>query len=162
MPAKLRGYHQKIIKLMLQNAWFSYGLNYFLAEARRAFVILAIASIGLVGVRSWLLPWWLQWACEWFDWHPWFSLSPWYLRLGWLCSVDWVALNYNVSSVVEFLRWWVLKCKIFAQESTSSKDFFLKQSCNEIWFVKKCQNCTFKVNFLCQKWTEFFQKKRFI
>ena len=24
----------------------------------------------------------------------------------------------NVSSVVEFERWWVLKCKIFAQEST--------------------------------------------
>jgi hypothetical protein len=27
---------------------------------------------------------------------------------------------------------------------------------------KKCWNCTFKVNFLCQKSTEFFQKKSFI
>ena len=35
-----------------------------------------------------------------------------------------------VSSVVEFYRWWVLKCKILAQESTCSKDFFLKQSYN--------------------------------
>ena len=41
----------------------------------------------------------------------------------------------NVSSVVEFQRWWVLKGKI---------------------------NCTFKVNFRCQKSTDFFQKKNFI
>ena len=58
---------------------------------------------------------------------------------------------------MEFLRWWVLKCKIFAQESTCSKK--LKQSYDELRFVKKCQNHTFKVNFLCQKSTEFFQKK---
>ena len=31
----------------------------------------------------------------------------------------------SVSSIVEFYRWWVLKSKIFAQESTYSKDFFL-------------------------------------
>ena len=30
----------------------------------------------------------------------------------------------NISSVVEFQRWWVLKSKIFGQESTYSKDFF--------------------------------------
>ena len=34
-----------------------------------------------------------------------------------------------------------------------------KKSIDELGFVKKCQNCTFKVNFLCQKSTEFFQKK---
>ena len=44
----------------------------------------------------------------------------------------------NVSSVVQFERWWVLKNKIFGQEST--------------------QNCTFKVNFWSQKSTDFFQK----
>ena len=38
------------------------------------------------------------------------------------------------------------KSNNFAQESTCSKDFFFKQSCDELWFVKKCQNCTFKVN----------------
>ena len=42
----------------------------------------------------------------------------------------------------------VLKCKIFAQEYTCWKEIVLKQSCNELWFVKKCRNCTFKVNFL--------------
>jgi hypothetical protein len=65
----------------------------------------------------------------------------------------------QVSSVVEFWRWWVLKCKIFAQESIHSKEIFSKQFCNELWFVKKCRNCTFKVNFLLTFSTEFFQKK---
>ena len=46
----------------------------------------------------------------------------------------------------------------FGQESTYSKDFFFKSN-DELWFIKKCQNCTFKVNFRCQKSTEFFQKK---
>ena len=36
---------------------------------------------------------------------------------------------------------------------------FLKQSCDELWFVKKCQNRSFKVNLLGQKLTDFFQKK---
>ena len=42
----------------------------------------------------------------------------------------------------------VLKCK--------------KQSWDELWFVKKCLNCTFKVNFLSQKSTEFFLKKNYL
>jgi hypothetical protein len=46
------------------------------------------------------------------------------------------------------------KMQVFAQESTCSKEIFLKQSCDELWFVKKCRNRTFKVNFLCQKSTE--------
>ena len=53
----------------------------------------------------------------------------------------------SVSSVVEFQRWWLLESKVFGQESTSSKEIFLKQPHNELWFVKKCQNHTFKVNF---------------
>ena len=48
--------------------------------------------------------------------------------------------------------------KIFGQESTYSKDFFFKSG-DELWFIKKCQNCTFKVNFQCQKSTEFSHKK---
>ena len=50
-----------------------------------------------------------------------------------------------------------LKCKIFAQESTCSKEFFSKQSYDELSFVKKSRNCTFKVNFLGQK-SEFKKK----
>ena len=33
-------------------------------------------------------------------------------------------MYFSISSVVEFQRWWVLKSKIFFQESTYSKDFF--------------------------------------
>ena len=60
------------------------------------------------------------------------------------------------------VRLW--KSKIFGQESTYSKDFFFK-SVDELRFVKKCQNRIFKVNFQCQKSTEFnqiFSKKDFI
>ena len=65
----------------------------------------------------------------------------------------------NISSLVKFKRWWVLKSKLFGQESASSKEFFFFKSFDGLRFVKKCQNRTFKVNFLCQKSTEFFQKK---
>ena len=33
-------------------------------------------------------------------------------------------MYFSISSVVEFQRWWVLKSKIFVQESTYSKDSF--------------------------------------
>ena len=52
----------------------------------------------------------------------------------------------------------VLKCKIFVKESTCSKEIVLKQSCHELWFIKKSGNRTFKVNFLSQKLTNKFQK----
>ena len=52
------------------------------------------------------------------------------------------------------------KMQDFAQESTCSKEIILKQSYNDLWFFKKCQNCTFKVYFPSQKSTGFFQKKK--
>ena len=36
----------------------------------------------------------------------------------------------NISSVVDFQRWWVLKSKIVGQESIYSKGFFLNLSMN--------------------------------
>ena len=36
----------------------------------------------------------------------------------------------NISSVVEFQRWWVLKSKLFAQESICSKEIFIQTSSN--------------------------------
>ena len=50
----------------------------------------------------------------------------------------------------------------FCPRINMHKGIFFKQSYNELWFVKKCQNCTFKVNFPCQKLTEFFQKKNYL
>ena len=40
------------------------------------------------------------------------------------------------------------------------KGYFFKKSVDELQFVKKCQNRTFKVNFQCQKSTDIFQKKK--
>ena len=38
-----------------------------------------------------------------------------------------LAKHYNISSVVEFHRWWVLKSKIFGQESTHLKEKKIKR-----------------------------------
>ena len=40
----------------------------------------------------------------------------------------------NIGSVVEFQRWWVLKSKLFAQESTCSKEILISTSLNHLWF----------------------------
>ena len=71
-------------------------------------------------------------------------------------------IHTNVSSVVEFQVWWVLRSNFFGQESTYSKEFSLKKSVDELLFIKKCQNCTFKVNFWYQKSTKVFQKEKII
>ena len=49
--------------------------------------------------------------------------------------------------------------QVFCPKSTCSKEIVLFWDYGEHEFVKKCRNRTFKVNFLCQKSTEFFQKK---
>ena len=63
--------------------------------------------------------------------------------------------QFDISSVVEFERWWVLKSKV---QINILKGFF-KKSFDELWFVKKCQNRTFKVNFWCQNQPNFFKTK---
>ena len=45
-------------------------------------------------------------------------------------------LNSNISSVVEFLRWWVLKSKIFGQKSIYSKEIIVFWEYGERQFVK--------------------------
>ena len=35
---------------------------------------------------------------------------------------------------MEFQRWWVLKSKLFAQESTCSKEILISTSLNHLWF----------------------------
>ena len=65
----------------------------------------------------------------------------------------------NVSSVVWILKMVGPKMQDFCPKINMLKGFFLKQSYYELLFVKKSWNCTFKVNFLCQKSTESFQKR---
>ena len=53
----------------------------------------------------------------------------------------------NVSSVVEFQRWWVLK--LFAQESTCSKEILISTSLNHLWFLV---DGVIKVDYLYFPW----------
>jgi hypothetical protein len=46
----------------------------------------------------------------------------------------WWIIYTNVSSVVAFQRWWVLNSKLFAQESTCSKEILISTSLNHLWF----------------------------
>ena len=41
-------------------------------------------------------------------------------------------INTNISSVVKFQRWWVLKSKLFAQESTCSKEILIPTTLNHL------------------------------
>ena len=79
-------------------------------------------------------------------------------RISWMIGFEQLFMNIlvNISSVVEFQRWWVLKSKLFVQESTCSKEIVVFCEYEEHQIVKKCRNRTFKINFLCQKSMEFF------
>ena len=58
-------------------------------------------------------------------------------------------LSTNISSVVEFQRWCVLKSKVFGQESTYSKEIVVFYEYNELRSVKKCQNHILKISNIC-------------
>ena len=49
----------------------------------------------------------------------------------------------NISSVMEFQRWWVLKSKIFAQESTRSKEILIPSTLNYLWSSVVSKNQSF-------------------
>ena len=55
----------------------------------------------------------------------------------------------NVSWVVEFQRWWVLKSKLFAQESTCSKEILISTGLNHLWFLV---NGVIKAGYLDFSW----------
>ena len=68
-----------------------------------------------------------------------------------------VEMGTNVSSVVAFQGWWVLKSKLFAQESTCSKEILISTSLNHLWFsvdgVIKVDYLDFpckKIEILCE------------
>ena len=52
--------------------------------------------------------------------------QPWY-------SADLIYIQFNISSVVAFQRWWVLKNKLFAQELTCSKEILILATLNHLW-----------------------------
>ena len=71
-------------------------------------------------------------------------------------------MNISVSSVVEFLRWWVLKSKIFGQESTyhqgkCSKKFLrrlsVRQKLGVILGNKVVEKLSLEKNAFTKKWS---------
>ena len=69
---------------------------------------------------------------------------------------------YQCQFGCEILKMVGPKMQDFCPRINKLKGFFFFKSCDDLRFVKKCRNCTFRVNFLCQKSTEFFQKKFFL
>ena len=54
----------------------------------------------------------------------------WYVQTFLEFKNAWLGLQFNVSSVVAFQGWWVLKNKLCAQESTCSKEILISTSMN--------------------------------
>ena len=52
-------------------------------------------------------------------------------------------VSINISSVVEFQRWWVLESKLFAQKSTCSKEILIPTTLNHLWFSVDSKNQSF-------------------
>ena len=65
---------------------------------------------------------------------------------------------YNISSIVEFQRWWVLKSKVFGQESTYLKVFFLQNSSMNYGSSKSAKIFTQKSIFDVKNQLTFFKK----
>ena len=67
--------------------------------------------------------------------------------------------KFNISSVVEFQRWWVLKSKIFGQESTYSKEFFWKNPLMNYGSSKSAKIVLSKSIFNVKNQPNFFKKE---
>ena len=97
--------------------------------------------------------------CKWFLsilGHDWWDQKRYYLK----CCQKWTTIGFYIwcQFGCGILKMVGPKMQVFCPRMNMLKGFFLKQSCNELWYVKKCRNCTFKVNFLCQKSMEVLQK----
>ena len=68
----------------------------------------------------------------------------------------------NISSVVEFQRWWVLKCKLFGQESTYHQGKIFKKFLRVMTVCQKVPKSYFQSQFWMSKINRFFSKKKII
>ena len=113
--------------------------------------VLSVLSNVVVSSSYWIENCLVQW-----DGHvKWISEILPSLNLQALSSCN----NYfNISSVVEFQRWWVLKSKIFGQESTYSKEFLKIR-----WWITVCQKVPklyFQSQFSMSKIDGIFSKQK--
>ena len=68
----------------------------------------------------------------------------------------------NISSVVEFQRWWVLKSKLFGQESTCHQGKIFKKFLRVMTVRQKVPKSYFQSQFWMSKINRIFSKKKFI
>ena len=68
----------------------------------------------------------------------------------------------NISSVMEFQRWWVLKSKLFGQESTCHQGKIFKKFLQVMTVRQKAPKSYFQSQFWMSKNNRIFSKKKFI
>ena len=68
----------------------------------------------------------------------------------------------NISSVVEFQRWWVLKSKLFGQESTCHQGKIFKNFLRVMTVCQKVPKSYLQSQFWMSKINRIFSKKNFI
>ena len=71
-------------------------------------------------------------------------------------------MKVNISSVVEFQRWWVLKSKLFSQESRWHQGKIFQKILRVMTVCQKVPKLYFQSQFWMSKLIEFFQKKKII
>ena len=101
----------------------------------------------------------LRWVCT-------GSISKNTVGLRWLYS--WLKVHsiisrhsviINISSVMEFQRWWVLKSKLFGQESTWHQGKIFKKILRVMTVCQKVPKSYFQSQFWMSKINRFFSKK---
>ena len=68
----------------------------------------------------------------------------------------------NISSVVEFQRWWVLKSKLFGQESMYHQGKIFKKIVRVMTVCQKVPKSYFQSQFWMSKIDRIFSKKKII
>ena len=68
-------------------------------------------------------------------------------------------LHINISSVVEFQRWWVLKSKFFGQESTCHQGKIIKKFLQVMTVCQKVPKLYFQSQFWTSKIDRIYSKK---
>ena len=68
----------------------------------------------------------------------------------------------NISSVVEFQRWWLLKSKLFGQESTWHQRKIFKKILRVLTVCQKVPKLSFQTQFWISNINQIFSKKIFI
>ena len=67
----------------------------------------------------------------------------------------------SISSVVEFQRWWILKSKLFGQDSTCHQGKIFRKFLQVMTFCQKVPKLYFQSQFWMSKINQIFSKKNF-